>query len=363
MSTTITYPKLTKRDAQGVPRFYWATVQGNTYITHSQKTRSGNILTSAPTTPRTQSIRSAHEQARFEVEAIYTKRERLGWTRVGKTTHQRGEDPQRFYAPMLALKYPKMKPPFPCYAQPKLDGIRCTVTATGLWTRKNTRLTSVPHLEREATAYLQRHGGNMFSLDGEIYLHGWSLHKISGLARRKKPSVESMQLQLHIFDCEESYSSPFETRFKRLRPPTSEFIHLVDTQLCYDTEDLDFLHKKWIRAGYEGSMYRDRDAFYQHKRSKALLKRKDFIEKEFTITGIREGNGAWRGCAKAVDYIDSRGEPFESGVRGTQAYLRTVLRDKHKLIGKKGTVRYFNLTPDRGVPYLPVTVNLGRWDL
>jgi hypothetical protein len=99
------------------------------------------------------------------------------------------------------------------------------------------------------------------------------------------------------------------------------------------------------------------------KRSKYLLKRKDFLEAEFTIIGIREGNGAWRGCAKAIDYVDARGETFESGIRGTQAYLRTVLADAHKIIGSLGTVRYFNLTPDRQVPYLPVTVNLGRWDL
>lgn len=359
---TTTYPKLTKRDSQGVPRYYWAEVRGSEYCTFSQKTRSGNVLQSAMTRPREQSLRSPQEQCHFEVRAIYEKRERLGWEPYGKVRRQRGVDPQRYYAPMLAHKYPKLKPPLPGLAQPKLDGIRCIATRTGLWTRKNTRITSVPHVEREALAFLERHK-NLMCLDGELYLHGWALHKISGLARRDKPSTESMMLQFHVFDCEEAYSSTFETRVKRLNFGDAEYLVAVDTQRIESEEDMDFLHARWLRAGYEGSMYRDPDAFYEHKRTKSLIKRKDFQEKEFRITGIREGNGAWRGCAKAIDYVDHRGVPFESGIRGTQDYLRLVLKQKDKIIGKKGTVRFFNLTPDRGVPYLPVTVNLGRWDI
>lgn len=362
---TVTFPKLTKRDAQGVPRFYWATVEGPVYRTHSQKTSTGRVISSSPTVPRRQSIRSAHEQAKFEVEALYRKRDRLGWEQVGKKRVERGKDPHKYYMPMLAHKYPHLRPKLPCFAQPKLDGIRCLVTRHGLWTRKNVEITSVPHLRRQAIAYLERHGDNMAALDGEIYVHGLDLHTISGLARRKRPSAESMQLQLHIFDCEEKWRSPFETRHQRLKKPREDEpdIRLVQTEWCESQEDMDYLHQRWVRQGYEGSMYRDRDAFYESKRTKFLLKRKDFQEKEFLIIGIREGNGAWRGCAKAIDYVDERGETFESNVRGTQAYLRTVLRDAHKIIGSMGTVRYFNLTPDRKVPYLPVTVNLDRWDL
>jgi len=368
---TIVYPKLTKTDASGHQRFYWGEVDGEVYRTYSQRDKRTGAVASSDTSPRTNRSRTPHAQCRFEMDAIYTRRERLGWRLAHAKKQRRKTAELTWYGPMLAHKYPHLHyNTRPHWAQAKLDGVRCIGTREGLVSRKNVIITSVPHIERQVKSFLELHP-EIHTLDGELYLHGLSLHDISGRARRRTPDTESQQLQYHIFDCETQWATDtFTMRWQKLLAKKAtdhlaslEHLCIVKTEWVEDQDDRDYLHKRWLRAGYEGSIYRDPDGMYQHKRSKFLLKRKDFIEKEFKITGVREGNGAWRGCAKAIDYVDARGEPFESGVRGTQAYLRTVLRDKKKIIGRLGTVRYFNLTPDRKVPYLPVTVNLGRWDI
>lgn len=361
-----TLPKLTKKDALGHQRFYWGEYTDGMYRTHSQRDARAKSVASAWTLPRPSARRTPTEQCVQELASIYTKRRRMGWTDYAPRTPRLPTLPgDTWYSPMLAQKYPHVQPPASGhYAQPKLDGVRCIGGPEGLTSRKNTMLTSVPLVGQQVFKFLRQHP-SIKQLDGELYIHGLDLHEISGLARRKKADFHTNKLEFHVFDCvtNDPYE-PFEERVKRLkRLEGFSLLRPVETQWCEDQEDRDFLHAKWIRAGYEGSMYRHPEGTYENKRTKYLLKRKDFIEKEFTVIGIREGNGAWRGCAKAIDYVDHRGEEFDSGIRGTQAYLRTVLRDRHKIIGSSGTVRYFSLTPKRGVPYLPVTVNLGRWDL
>jgi hypothetical protein len=71
---------------------------------------------------------------------------------------------------------------------------------------------------------------------------------------------------------------------------------------------------EWLVLGYEGSMWRDNKP-YEQKRSKTLKKRKDFIDEEFPISKIIEGNGNWSGCAKAVEFIMPGDKRDENGDR------------------------------------------------
>jgi DNA ligase-1 len=118
-------------------------------------------------------------------------------------------------------------------------------------------------------------------------------------------------------------------------------------------------------------MWRD-DKPYEQKRSKTLRKRKDFIDEEFPISKIFEGNGNWAGCAKAVEFTmpgdkrDEDGNRPKAGVKGTQEFARQLLADKAKYEDGKGTgtIRYFMLTP-AGIPRFGVLVAIyeGKRDL
>jgi ATP-dependent DNA ligase len=99
------------------------------------------------------------------------------------------------------------------------------------------------------------------------------------------------------------------------------------------------------------------DAVYQEdKRSKYLIKRKEFLSEEFTVLEMTEGQGNWAGHIKQLVLQLPDGRKFGAGIRGTQEVLSNLYKN-----GKKpdwATVRYFTPTPD-GIPRFPVVVDWG----
>lgn len=356
--------KLRKKDVRGTWRFWWGEVHGDYYITSSQM-YGHDPQHSQPTYPRRVKMRTPHQQAEFELEALYTKRLRLGWEDEKPRYEKQDRPVQRFFAPMLAHKYPKYQLAYPFHMQPKLDGVRCITANGSLWSRKNSAITSVPHLEQAANELLARYPW-IANLDGELYRHGWALPKISGLARLHRPSEHSMQLEYHIFDyMPDNLSTTSEERMARLQSliklPTG--IKIVRTELVEDQEDADFLHYKWVQAGYEGSMMRRMPSKYTNARTSSLLKRKDFHDAEARIVSVEEGNGTWRGAVKSLGLVDHKGIGFSAGVRGELTTLRDLWTKHTKLIGKTCTFRYIYRDKRSGKPQLPVVIDTDRWDI
>ena len=356
--------RLKKKDARGLWRFWWGEVKGQYYQTYSQ-VYGGQVRTSEPTHPRKNRSRSKHHQCEFELEALYTKRLRLGWKWEKERAGRKEPPPQRFFAPMLAHKYPQRQLALPFYVQPKLDGVRCIGTEHGLWSRKNSALTSIPHIRRDVVELVDKYP-DITALDGELYLHGWTLPKISGLARLKSPTPESKMLQYHIFDyIPNRIGEPYEDRLARLQRIVgfSEHIKIVRTDLCEEQEDVDFLHRRYCKLGYEGSMHRRMGSMYQFQRSTSLLKRKDFLDEEARIVSVEEGNGTWRGAVKSVGLVDSKGIGFSAGVRGDLSDMQKLWAKRRGLIGQTCTFRYLYRDKKSGKPQLPVATDLHRWDL
>ena len=84
------------------------------------------------------------------------------------------------------------------------------------------------------------------------------------------------------------------------------------------------MYGEYTEAGYEGQMVRQNTA-YECKRSKNLLKRKEFITEEFEVVNVEEGNGNWSGYAKRFVLKMPNGTQFSSGIRGSQAKLKELL--------------------------------------
>jgi DNA ligase-1 len=116
---------------------------------------------------------------------------------------------------------------------------------------------------------------------------------------------------------------------------------------------------EYVDMGYEGQILRT-DDLYENKRSKSLLKHKSFIDEEYTIVDICEGEGNRAGTAGYFVFQTRDGKPFKSNVKGTWEETAEMLKNKKKLIGKEATVKYFNLTPD-GIPRFPYVVNIDRF--
>ena len=100
---------------------------------------------------------------------------------------------------------------------------------------------------------------------------------------------------------------------------------------------------------------------YENKRSKTLLKRKEFQDGEYTILGWKEGVGNRAGTIGHFKFETEGGAEFSSNVKGNFEYLADLLKQADELIGKSATIKYFSLTPD-GVPRFPYVIAIRDYE-
>lgn len=357
-------PELFKRDTKGKIRTltiqygYDMEVAG---IRSISGTVDGKKITSVwnmsePTNVGRSNERDSLTQAQFEAQAEWDKKSAKEYF-----TNIADIDSYEIFKPMLAHDYTK-RPQSSGLSQPKLDGIRCVFDKNGMWTRGGKPITSCPHIWNSLEKFISENPNLV--IDGELYNHELKadFNKITSLVRKLKSTPadieEAAQLvQYHVYDCFDSNnpSANFSDRVKVLKTLGSDIVKPVPTDICETQEELDACYSSYTEDGYEGQMVRN-DAPYECKRSKNLLKRKEFITEEFKVVQVIEGQGAWSGYAKRFILALPNGTEFGSGVRGTQAQLKELLENSEK--PSWATCRFFELTPD-GIPRFPVVVDYG----
>jgi len=301
--------------------------------------------------------RNAHEQAQFEAEALWKKKKDSGYYEDVADI-----DKVKFVEPMLAKNFDDYKDDtyFPIYSQPKLDGIRCIVTKDGMYSRNGKEFVSCPHVRKELDSFFEKYPKAV--LDGELYCDKLNndFNKICSLVKKTKPSKAEIEesatvIQYWIYDTIRPDS--FQDRLVWLIGHIEEtnVIRLVETILVENTTQLDELYGKYIEEGYEGQMCRT-DSKYENKRSKGLLKRKEFQDKEYTILDVIEGEGNKTGMAGAMVFENELGLTFNSNIKGNREYLKEIWTNKDSYKGKQATVKYFNLTPASQIPRFPYVV-------
>lgn len=350
-----------KRDSNGNIREWRYQVNGDSWRTHSGIV-GGAVVTSGWTVCTPKSQATAEAQAQFEAEAEMKKK-------LERTYHRSIDtiDTPVIFEPMLAKSYTSTT--FPVISQPKLDGIRCVATADGLFTRQGKPITAAPHILEALASFFEIEPDAI--LDGELYNHDLKddFNEITSIVRRQKNSAEDLEkaarmIQYHVYDAYHEdlgwgrRMQPF-TNWLLTQQGTSP-IHAVATSVVTSQEALDNLYGQYLTDGYEGQMVRLEGA-YEKKRSKLLLKRKEFQDEEFTIIDIQEGLGNWAGYGKKLVCQLPDGREFGAGVKGNQAFTKELLANKDRYVGKKATIQFFALTPD-GVPRFPVAVKFDRID-
>lgn len=303
------------------------------------------------------------QQALLEVTSNYTKKLNQGGYR--RSIHE--IDDQGHFEPMLAQPYEK----YPVqdfitvrwYSQPKLDGIRCIARRSGLWTRQGKPIPTCPHF-LEYLEPLFGKLGDTAVFDGEIYADRLAdnFNTLVSLAKKQKPTDADLEmsratLQYHLYDLP-SVLDTFAERSKVLHRAVQERndpgpLRLVETEPVMSQEHLDELYAHYLEHGQEGQMVRLGDSFYENKRSRFLLKRKEFLDAEFEVVGIHEGVGNRSGMAGYVTLRLDGDRTFRATPKGSNADRVEMLHRAADLIGCQATVQYFKLTPD-GVPRFPV---------
>jgi DNA ligase-1 len=348
-----------KRDENGNVRQWMIEINGDKYRTISG-VQGGKLVTSEWTVCEAKNVGRSNnttpeEQAYAQAASLYKKK-------LDKEYHININDidEAKIYKPMLAVKWNDIKDKltYPVFVQPKLDGVRCIANRKGLWTRNGKPIVSVPHIF-ESLKHLFKDNPDMV-LDGELYNHDLkdNFNEIISLSRKTKPTLEDLEqsskyIQYHVYDVP-SVDGVFSKRFTYLSSLSPiGCVRLVETGISLNEEHISEAHALYTTDGYEGTMVRQ-DKPYEQKRSKHLIKYKDFEDSEFTIVRIEEGQGNWSGYAKRVIVQNDDGETeFGAGIAGTQEFCRQLLEEADEYVGGQVTIHYFTRTPD-GVPRFPV---------
>lgn len=212
---------------------------------------------------------------------------------------------------MLAKKFhPRYWRSGGMFVQPKLNGLRCMyqngvfMAREGLpWSTK-----CLKHLRWE----LRNLDPNII-LDGELYMHGFSLQQINSRVGivRTTPHPSEEEVQYWVFDIVDT--KPFYYRHNILGNKFKQFYNseclvLVPTVLAPDIEVANWHFSKHKQQGYEGAMLRDPAAPYslpekcgnKENRVTTLLKLKDWLDIDVTILHVNEGTGQFQGMCGSL---------------------------------------------------------------
>jgi len=316
---------------------------------------------------------SPYQQAVLEAQAKWEKQKKKGYVE-SKEAAEKGEVDEIIeggIVPMLAQSFSdhghKIK--YPCYAQPKLDGIRCiAIVKNGkctLWTRTRKPITSVPHIIKEVE---HLYGKLDITLDGELYNHTLKkdFEKIVSMVRQEEPAEGHEIVQYHIYDVvtNQTFGDRWENFFSRLPIPSEapKYCFMVSTGMLHVEDQVQTAFDAAIKLGFEGLMLRNKDAKYANKRSYDLQKVKEFEDAEFDIIGVEEGRGKLQGHAGAFVCVTPDGKEFLAKMAGDTSKLKEYFENHSLWKGKKLTVKYQGLTGKEGVPRFPVGVAIRDYE-
>ena len=280
---------------------------------------------------------------------------------------------------------------FPCFVQPKLDGLRCVsyvirnendATNIALQSRTGAYFTGLSHIAAALRPYLSQHPNIV--IDGELYTDQMPFEELAGLIKKKKITdidVERLKMvKYHVYDIYDhsQHDMPYSERISQLagavrrcgcvandaltatagrmlRSDTeaAAVVVLVRTEKVAGLADFRRLFAEFVESGYEGIMLRNAAGEYRaNYRSNDLQKYKEFLEDEYPIIGYTQGEGRDAG---AVIWLceTADGKEFTVRPRGTMEQRREWFNNAKEYVGKNLTVVYQELT-EEGKPRFPV---------
>ena len=335
-------------------------VGGKLTVTEWTTCKGLNVGKSNATTDNEQALKDAQSNWQYKID------------RANYATSIEGITQVKFKEPMLAKNYKDRKDNINfskgVYLQDKLNGVRCTIDKeNGALSRKNKPWITIPHILEVLAPLFKRFPE--LKLDGEIYNYDLrqDLGELIHTIKRKRPTAEELAkskkiAQFWVYDIVDE-SKIFSERSEKLKwlinslyvecPEAEKYIKIVKTIKVQSHKQIDDLLVAAESDGIEGVMVR-LDEVYESGRSSALLKYKSFVEDEFEIIDVHEGEGNLTGKVGKFELKDKDGRTFKSSPIGSHDYWEQMWNDRKQLIGKTATVKYKELTPIKdgkgGVP-------------
>ncbi len=308
---------------------------------------------------------TAEQQAQLEAKSQWEKKVKSGYVTFDKINNANNNNVNHSsnhptYFPMLATELNSKIERYPCYAQPKLDGVRCIVFQYNdiivFQSRSNTIFQSFPHLLKELKPFFLKHPDII--LDGELYHHELGFQKITSIVR-KKEHPELFKLQYHIYDIVHNsmmYRDRYELLLSLFKYNHFQHLFLVKTIIVSSNKQMNELHNIYVKEGYEGIMLRNPNGLYKQQiRSKDLIKYKHFKDTDYLIVGHHEGTGG----IPIFECINNETDKkrFSVNMKCNMDEKREMMENVTQYYGKKIIVKYQELSDDN-IPRFPVGIGI-----
>lgn len=328
---------------------------------------------------------TAYKQAKLEATAKWTKQKDKNYHEVLDTTTE------QLILPMLAKDFRKEghRIEYPADVLPKLDGVRCFVykDSDGSIKYKSRGGKFYPEIIR-----ISEELKSLFdvypdiTLDGELYVHGELLQDIISAVKKPKtskdldkirnkcdtdPSMDNLEglrsvaaniriqpnIKFYVFDCHTNgamdwvqrkifYSTIVKDHCHRISVIPVEFVTI------HNKTQVKYFHDIFVNIGYEGVMVRNHNGIYElNTRSHNLQKYKEFMDSEFTVVEIVEGDDK-TGIPLCITEC---GKTFKATYKNTTLNKKLLLINKDKYIGKQLNVKYQALSSE-GIPIFPIGI-------
>lgn len=342
-----TFPTLYWKDKSGKTRFWKVYSKGDTIYTEYGVLGGKTLLSEKKcegTNVGKRNERTPEQQAEFEAKALWQSKVDKGYN---PSSPKESEIPR----PMLAVEKPLDQISFPCYVQPKLDGVRCLgITSTGELLSRGGKPFTIPHISASINSIASH-----LILDGELYIHGTSFQTIVSLVKRVQP--DQAKLEYHVYDLvsEGTFEERLETLKSLSLPPP---LCLVETYSVSTKEELEEKYGEFQSRGYEGAIVRAPLGNYQQGfRSQDLVKMKSFVDAEFKIVGCYAGRGKMEGCIIFTVENDTTPATFNVNLKTSLEERKRMWKEKDTYIGQMLKVKYFERSKD-GIPRFPIGLGI-----
>ena len=186
---------------------------------------------------------------------------------------------------------------FPCWVQPKIDGVRALNTTGRLTGRSLDEFKGYGISE-----YFSK--PEFLHLDGEMILGSKPnctdrlCSATTGAMGRFKGETHMPDLHWYVFDYLATPEAPYQSRYAQLQHMVHALqhsrVHLVPRQECFNLDDLKWWIAHWASAGYEGTIIRNPMASFKEGRATQkgmeLWRIKPWADAEILVTSVTEGN-------------------------------------------------------------------------
>lgn len=256
-----------------------------------------------------------------------------------------------------------------CLTQ-KLDGHRSVfIYKDGqgqFFTRKGLPISGLEEQTKEATEVIKTYGRDMV-LDGELLLFNRDDLPTKDLFRAtsrilRSETANKTGILFNVFDAlptvEFEQGKSTQTFFDRknglegtlARTIYDRHVHIPHIQIVSnlyygnDITKIKELQERYVKPnGWEGLMLNITDGYYQTKRTKDLLKIKEFFDADVVVKDVFEGEGKLKGTLGGI-IVDYKGYDVRVGTGFDDASRDYYWNNQDEIIGKVATVQYFEET-------------------